>query len=126
MIQKMTRRPRGFRIAQVVCERGVRNLHTACRPPAEAVLGAAEKQFETAKDIVSQLLLYNVSARALSYAPLRFDRPRADGLCCLNAPLRFDRPHADGLSPLALAGQITLTLLRRGWHVRTAAVEGAG
>ena len=42
MIQKMTRRPRGFRIAQVVCERGVRNLHTACRPPAEAVLGAAE------------------------------------------------------------------------------------
>ena len=26
MIQKMTRRPRGFRIAQVVCERGVRNL----------------------------------------------------------------------------------------------------
>ena len=108
MIQKMTRRPRGFRIAQVVCERGVRNLHTACRPPAEAVLGARGKQFETAKDIVSQLLLYNVPP-ALSYAPLRFDRPRADGL-----------------SPLALAGQITLTLLRRGWHVRTAAVEGAG
>ena len=58
MIQKMTRRPRGFRIAQVVCERGVRNLHTACRPPAEAVLGAARKAIRNCCR-TPKLLLYN-------------------------------------------------------------------